>query len=120
MFAADSKVDPRPIPDALNSEPAYSWKQIVDPVEPFLETVSRRLSQEAEAFDPAIVSYADYALNGDGKHLRPALVALTAKALGNPIESHVTVAVIIEMVHLATLIHDDVIDEAEIRLNGAA
>src|SRR5204862_6097532 len=50
-----------------------------------------------------------------GKHLRPALVALTANALGKADDAHVTVAVIIEMVHLATLVHDDVMDEAEIR-----
>ena len=59
--------------------------------------------------------YAEYALNGQGKHLRPALVALTANALGKVNDAHVTVAVIIEMVHLATLVHDDVMDEAEIR-----
>ena len=71
--------------------------------------------KQVEAFDPDIVRYADYALNGQGKHLRAALVALTAKALGKVNDAHVTVAVIIEMVHLATLVHDDVIDEAEIR-----
>jgi octaprenyl-diphosphate synthase len=59
--------------------------------------------------------YADYALTGQGKQLRPALVALTASALGKVTEAHVTAAVIIEMVHLATLVHDDVMDEAEIR-----
>jgi octaprenyl-diphosphate synthase len=115
MFAADSKAVSGPITDALNSEPVYSWKQIIEPVEPFLEAVSRRLAKEVDAFDPAIVPYADYALNGQGKHLRPALVALGAKALGEPNEEHVTIAVIIEMVHLATLVHDDVMDEAEIR-----
>jgi len=80
-----------------------------------LEAVSRCLAQQVEAFDPKIAPYADYALNGQGKHLRPALVALTANALGRLNEEHVTVAVIIEMVHLATLVHDDVMDEAEIR-----
>jgi len=44
-----------------------------------------------------------------------ALVALTAKALGKVNDAHITAAVIIEMVHLATLVHDDVMDEAEIR-----
>ena len=91
------------------------WKQIIGPVEPFLEAVGRRLAKQVEAFDPDIVRYADYALNGQGKHLRAALVALTAKALGKVNDAHVTVAVIIEMVHLATLVHDDVIDEADIR-----
>src|SRR5437588_44060 len=115
MLAADSKVVTAPMTEALATEPAYSWKQIIDPVEPFLEAVGNRLAQEVNAFDPDIAPYADYALNGQGKHLRPALVALTANALGKVNDSHVTVAAIIEMVHLATLVHDDVMDEAEIR-----
>jgi octaprenyl-diphosphate synthase len=113
MFAADSKVATAPI--TTSSHAACSWKQIIDPVEPFLEAVGDRLAKEVDAFDPHIAPYADYALNGQGKHLRPALVALSARALGPVNESHVTVAVIIEMVHLATLVHDDVMDEAEIR-----
>ena len=115
MLAADSKVVTAPLNDGLMAEPAYSWKQIIDPIEPFLEAVARRLAQEVNAFDPNIAPYADYALNGQGKHLRPVLVALSASALGKVSESHVTVAAIIEMVHLATLVHDDVMDEAEIR-----
>src|SRR6516164_1397265 len=118
MLAADSKVAPASGRDSLHVEPALSWKRIIDPVEPFLEAVNQRLAQQVEAFDPAISPYADYALNGQGKHLRPALVALTANALGRAQDAHVTVAVIIEMVHLATLVHDDVMDEAEIRRGG--
>src|SRR5215471_16062566 len=115
MLAADSKLAPAPSRGTLHTEPAPSWKRIIDPVEPFLETVHKRLAKQVEAFDPAISPYANYALNGQGKHLRPALVALTANALGQVTEAHVTIAVIIEMVHLATLVHDDVMDEAEIR-----
>src|SRR5438132_7577295 len=115
MFAADSKAVASPIPQASSIEPLFSWKQIIEPIEPFLEAVGHRLAKEVESFDPAIAPYADYALNGQGKHLRPALVALTANALGKASDPHVTVAVIIEMVHLATLVHDDVMDEAEIR-----
>ena len=115
MFAADSKAVCAPTPKTSNAEPFCTWKEIIDPVEPFLEAVGQRLAKQVEAFDPDIVRYADYALNGQGKHLRAALVALTAKALGKVNDAHVTVAVIIEMVHLATLVHDDVMDEAEIR-----
>src|SRR5882672_2837951 len=115
MLAADSKAVSPPIIDTPNIELVYSWKQIIDPVEPFLESVGCRLAKQVNAFDPEIVPYADYALNGHGKHLRPALVALSAQAIGCPEEAHVTAAVIIEMVHLATLVHDDVMDEAEIR-----
>src|SRR6266571_6938373 len=115
MLAAESKAVGPSVRDTLIVEPAFSWKQIIDPVEPFLQAVNDRLAEQVDSFDPAIVPYADYALNGQGKHLRPALVALTADALGKITDSHVTVAVIIEMVHLATLVHDDVMDEAEIR-----
>src|SRR5215471_181899 len=122
MFAAESKAVPASTSN-ISRAPAFSWKTIVGPVEPFLEAVHRRLTEQVDAFDPKIAPYADYAINGQGKHLRPALVALTANALGRGSDAHVTVAVIIEMVHLATLVHDDVMDEAEIRrrrLNLAA
>jgi octaprenyl-diphosphate synthase len=115
MLAAESKVVSAPATNQLNPEVAISWKQIVEPVEPFLDAVHARLARQVNEFDAALTPYAEYALNGNGKHLRPALVALSANALGGTNDSHVTVAVIIEMVHLATLVHDDVMDEAEIR-----
>lgn len=115
MFAADPKVSSVSSPDSLANEVVSSWKQIIKPVEPFLETVNQRLALQVDSFDPSIRPYADYALNGEGKHLRPALVALTASALGKVSDAHVTVAVIVEMVHLATLVHDDIMDEGEIR-----
>jgi octaprenyl-diphosphate synthase len=115
MLAAESKVVSAPATNRLNSKAAISWKQIVEPVEPFIDAVHTRLGRQVNEFDAALAPYAEYALNGNGKHLRPALVALSANALGGTNDSHVTVAVIIEMVHLATLVHDDVMDEAEIR-----
>ena len=115
MLAAESKVVSAPATNRLNSKAAISWKQIVEPVEPFIDAVHARLARQVDEFDAALAPYAEYALNGNGKHLRPALVALCANALGGTNDSHVTVAVIIEMVHLATLVHDDVMDEAEIR-----
>ncbi len=116
MFAADSKVASAPVTPPLTAQKADSWKGIIEPVEPFLEGVGSRLTQQVNTFDPAVMPYAEYALNGEGKHLRPALVALSARALGStPSEAHVTAAVIIEMVHLATLVHDDIMDEGEIR-----
>lgn len=112
MLAVESKVAAGTAP---RLEPAGYWKHIVEPVEPFLESVARRLAKQVNEFDPALAQYAEYALNGNGKHLRPTLVALAANSLGQTNDAHVSVAVIIEMVHLATLVHDDVMDEAEIR-----
>ena len=113
MLAAETNLtqsDPAP-----RAEGACSWKEIVEPVEPFLDDVSRRLARQVQEFDPALGPYAEYTLTGNGKHLRPTLVALAANSIGKVNDSHVTVAVIIEMVHLATLVHDDIMDEAEIR-----
>jgi len=115
MLVAQSKVAGAKVTDLSNANPNCSWKNLVEPVEPFLQAVTKRLVQQVGEFDPQIVPYAKYALDGSGKHLRPTLVALAGNAVGEVGDTHVTAAVIIEMVHLATLVHDDVMDEAEIR-----
>lgn len=115
MFVADFHAARAPAVSHPPADPSNPWKQIVAPVEPFLETVDRELAGQVAAFDPALAEYAEYALTAGGKHLRPALVALSANALGGVRAAHVTVATIIEMVHLATLAHDDVMDEARVR-----
>jgi octaprenyl-diphosphate synthase len=115
MLAAESKVA-RPDSRGPRGENSNcSWKQIVEHVEPFLQSVNQCLIRQAREFDPQVVPYAEHALNGSGKHMRPTLVALAASSTGKISDAHVTAAVIIEMVHLATLVHDDVMDEAEIR-----
>ena len=115
MLAAESKVVAAGSSEPTDTDPARSWKQIAGPVEPFLHSVTQQLVRQAQDFDPQILPYAEHALNGGGKHLRPTLVALAASCFGPLNDSHVKAAVIIEMVHLATLVHDDVMDEAQIR-----
>jgi octaprenyl-diphosphate synthase len=92
-----------------------AWKRIIAPAEPFLDGVARRMAQQIGEFEPDIAVYAEYALTNQGKQLRPALVAMSGGATGNLSDGHVMAAVIIEMVHLATLVHDDVMDEARLR-----
>ncbi len=115
MLAAETRVAPPLEPGALLAKSPVDWKQIVKPLEPFLQAVSKRMGEQISAFETDLASYAAYALNAQGKQLRPALVGLSAGATGKIQDSHVTVAVIIEMVHLATLVHDDVMDEAQLR-----
>jgi octaprenyl-diphosphate synthase len=91
------------------------WRTVVEPVEPFLESVGRRLAEQVETFDPEVAVYARYALGSQGKQLRPALLGLSAGVFGRVEDSAVTAAVIIEMIHLATLVHDDIMDEASLR-----
>jgi len=114
MLAVETKDTAASTAVDVNAE-APPWKKIVAPVEPFLEAVSGRLLEQVNAFDPELAQYAEYSLSGNGKQLRPTLVALAANAVGRLEDSHITVAAIIEMVHLATLVHDDVMDEADLR-----
>ncbi len=115
MLATETNALAAPVQLATAREPRRTWKQIVGSTDPFLSAVARRLAGQIDEFDPEIATYAEYALTNQGKQLRPALVALSAGATGRINETHVLAAVIIEMVHLATLVHDDVMDEAEIR-----
>ena len=115
MLAAETKVAGSQSERAPDTESACSWKKIMEPVEPFLAAVTQQLMRQAQDFDPQIVPYAEHALNNGGKHLRPTLVALAAGCFGRPNDGHIKAAVIIEMIHLATLVHDDVMDEADIR-----
>jgi len=115
MLVAENNAATAPNPVPLPAENFSSWEQIAEPAQPFLQAVAVRLEQQVQAFDPEISAYAQYALTNQGKQLRPVLVALSGGATGVPGDAHVTVAVIIEMVHLATLVHDDVMDAAEIR-----
>ena len=111
----------QPVPDVapnpIDSVPSnsISWKHLIAPAEPFLASVAQRLAEQINEFERDIAVYAEYALTNQGKQLRPALVALSGGASGKVTDAHVMVAVIIEMVHLATLVHDDVMDEARIR-----
>jgi octaprenyl-diphosphate synthase len=114
MLTAESRRGSASV-NALPPNKSLEWKQIAEAVEPFLRRVAGRLAAQTEEFDSQIASYAQYALAAQGKQLRPLLVSLSAEAAGELNDSHVTVAVIIEMVHLATLVHDDVIDEADLR-----
>ncbi len=115
MLAAETRVALPSDSVALLAKSPVDWKQIVQPLEPFLQAVSQRMSEQISAFDADLASYASYALTAQGKQLRPALVGLSATASGKIHDAHITVAVIVEMVHLATLVHDDVMDEATIR-----
>jgi len=61
----------------------------------------------------------EYIINSGGKRLRPALVVLSAKAFGYAGQHHHNLAAVVEFIHTATLLHDDVVDESELRRGRA-
>jgi len=94
---------------------ASSLAQVARLIQPHLEEVEARIAQQAAAFDPALEGYVVYALGSRGKRLRPLLALLAGGATGKINSEHVDLAVIVELIHIATLLHDDVMDEAERR-----
>lgn len=80
-----------------------------------LYSVEERIRQQARAFDPAVEGYVAYAIESHGKRLRPALALLAGGATGNICPSHFDLAVVVELIHAATLVHDDILDGADKR-----
>ena len=97
------------------ASPARSLAEVARLVQPHLEQVEMRIAEQAAAFDPAIEGYVVYAVGSRGKRLRPLLALLAGGATGKINSGHVDLAVIVELIHIATLVHDDVMDEAERR-----
>jgi octaprenyl-diphosphate synthase len=62
----------------------------------------------------------EYIINGGGKRLRPALVVLSARAFGYSGNVHHSLAAVVEFIHTATLLHDDVVDESAMRRGRAS
>ena len=75
------------------------------------EVIGQRLSTEV----PLVSEVAQYIIAAGGKRLRPALLLLVSGALGNTSARRHTLAAVVEFIHTATLLHDDVVDESTLR-----
>ena len=80
-----------------------------------LKRVQNCIAEQVEHFQPHVRRYMEEICQGRGKMIRPGLALLTAAATGGIKEEHVTFAALLEMVHMASLIHDDVLDKADAR-----
>ncbi len=80
-----------------------------------MAAVDRVLHRSLDSDVLLIRQVADYIIGGGGKRLRPALLLLTAGATGYRGTDHHTLAAVVEMIHTATLLHDDVVDESALR-----
>lgn len=85
------------------------------PVAPELAAVDKRLQAELRHADPFIDDLSTHSFRLGGKRLRPALVLLAGQAVGETTDEHRVLGAVVEMIHTATLVHDDVLDEATLR-----
>jgi octaprenyl-diphosphate synthase len=90
--------------DAIRSKLGDDWP-----------AVNREIFLQLESDVALVNSVAHYIIGSGGKRLRPLLVLLSARACGYDGEAHITAAGIIEFIHTATLLHDDVVDASDRR-----
>jgi octaprenyl-diphosphate synthase len=84
-----------------------------------LQAVDRVLRKSLSSDVALIRQVSEYIIRGGGKRLRPALLILAAQACGYRGKHHHTLAAVVEMIHTATLLHDDVVDESSLRRGHA-
>lgn len=85
------------------------------PVVEEMEQAETILREEMRSKYPYVDELVRYGVLLGGKRLRPALLLLSAKAVGTVTRQHLVLAAVVEMIHTATLVHDDVLDEAQVR-----
>ena len=85
------------------------------PIQDELERTEQILREQMRSEYPSVDELVRYGVLLGGKRLRPALLLLTAKACGKVSPEHFTLGAVVEMIHTATLVHDDVLDEAQTR-----
>ncbi|MFM8330153.1 MAG: octaprenyl diphosphate synthase [Candidatus Methylumidiphilus sp.] len=99
---------------ATNS-PTQNFVGIKKLVEVEMAEVNQLIIRELSSDVVLINQIGHYIVSSGGKRLRPVLLLLVAKALGYTGQQHITLAAVIEFIHTATLLHDDVVDESALR-----
>lgn len=89
--------------------------EILSLVQKDLERVEREISLESVASVDVVTTISRYLQDGGGKRLRPILLLLSSRIAGKLNDGAVRLAAVVEMIHAATLVHDDVIDTAKTR-----
>lgn len=92
-----------------------SLTKLLEPILPDMEAVDTVIRHRLNSEVVLIRTIGDYIIGAGGKRMRPALVLMTANALGYRGSHHHTLAAVVEFIHTATLLHDDVVDESDLR-----
>ncbi len=92
-----------------------SVRRIVEPVLDDMLAVDQAVVSDLQSDIGLIKRISDYIVTAGGKRMRPLVLLLMARALGYQGKDHVFLATIIEYVHTSSLLHDDVVDEADLR-----
>ena len=94
---------------------ALTAREIFDLIQNELVEVEKHIAAESVASVDAVTAIGQYLQSSGGKRLRPALLLISAKLAGGAGPGAIHLGAVVEMIHAATLVHDDVIDAAETR-----
>src|SRR5205085_1803778 len=92
-----------------------TFLSMLAPVEDDMRRLDRLIGERLESDVPLVRQVAEYIVAAGGKRLRPALLLLACGALGYRGEARFQLATVVEFIHTATLLHDDVVDESDLR-----
>ena len=114
----------RAVHSAASRGKAHAFASVFEMLARHMAELDRFLHGQLGAFEPEIRTMVNYCIDTSGKRIRPALVFLSGwrESAGEPVgraipPDLVRVAAVVELVHLATLVHDDIMDEADVRRN---
>jgi octaprenyl-diphosphate synthase len=99
----------------LSVAPVFTVKEVFDLLRDDLAAIETEFERGTVSRVSAITDIGSYLRAGGGKRIRPALLLLSSKLMGYTGDGAVRLGAVVEIVHTATLVHDDIIDEAEIR-----
>jgi len=107
---------PTPLLDRWSSVPKWTdMSSLYKEIRPDLDRVEDRLESWSRSSNPLTAEISGYVLRKKGKRLRPALVLLTSRLFSPGSEESVFLASLVELLHTASLIHDDIVDNAGVR-----
>ncbi|HEY3928071.1 MAG TPA: polyprenyl synthetase family protein [Candidatus Koribacter sp.] len=99
----------------MNTPATKSVKEVFELISEDLLAIEREFGRDTVSNVAAITQIGEYLRNGGGKRIRPALLLLSAKLMNYTGQGAIRLGAVVEIIHTATLVHDDIIDDAEIR-----
>jgi octaprenyl-diphosphate synthase len=99
----------------LSEQRPSSFEEALDLIRDDLEKVDQEFRKNLRSSVPIIAAIGEHLLRSGGKRFRAKLLLLSAKLCGYSGENHISMASLIEFIHTATLLHDDVVDKAKLR-----
>jgi octaprenyl-diphosphate synthase len=106
--------------NGMSTQPATNAREVFDLLRDDLAAIEREFGRDTVSSVRVITDIGEYLRAGGGKRIRPALLLLSSKLFGNGNRGAIQLGAVVEIIHTATLVHDDIIDEAQTRRGRAA